>query len=55
MTNNMQWFVRAAPLFYELAATCFGSSLPSSGSLLDPSELLVVVPTEPRQSGTQTT
>jgi hypothetical protein len=26
--------------FYVLVPTCFGSSLPSSGSLLDPSELL---------------
>jgi hypothetical protein len=26
--------------FYVLAPTCFGSSLPSSGSLLDPPELL---------------
>jgi hypothetical protein len=32
-----------APLFYSymLAPTCFGSSLPSSGKLLDPSELRV--------------
>jgi hypothetical protein len=30
------------PLFYVLAATCFGSSLPSSGSFLDPSELLEI-------------
>jgi hypothetical protein len=28
-----------APLFYTLAPTCFGSSLPSSGNFLDPSEL----------------
>jgi hypothetical protein len=28
------------PLFYILAPTCFGCSLPSSGSFLDPSELL---------------
>jgi hypothetical protein len=28
------------PLFYVLAPTCFGSSLPSSASLLDPPELL---------------
>jgi hypothetical protein len=27
------------PLFYVLAPTCFGSTLPSSGSFLDPSEL----------------
>jgi hypothetical protein len=30
------------PLFYVLASTCFSSSLPSSGSLLDPPELLVI-------------
>jgi hypothetical protein len=30
------------PLFYALAPTCFGSSLPSSGSFLDPSELLEI-------------
>jgi hypothetical protein len=29
-------------LFYILASTCFGSSLPSSGSCLDPSELLEI-------------
>src|SRR5215510_11505989 len=29
-------------LFYILAPTCFGSSLPSSGSFLDPSELLEI-------------
>jgi hypothetical protein len=29
-------------LIYILAATCFGSSLPSSGSFLDPSELLEI-------------
>jgi hypothetical protein len=28
--------------FYVLAPTCFGSSLPSSGSVLDPSELLEI-------------
>jgi hypothetical protein len=28
-----------APLLYILAPTCFDSSLPSSGSFLDPSEL----------------
>jgi hypothetical protein len=28
------------PIFYVLAPTCFGSSLPSSGSYLDPSKLL---------------
>jgi hypothetical protein len=30
------------PLFYILAPTCFGIILPSSGSLLDPSELLEI-------------
>jgi hypothetical protein len=30
------------PLFYILTATCFGSSLPSSGSFLDLSELLEI-------------
>jgi hypothetical protein len=30
------------PLFYILAPTCFGSSLPSSGSFLYPSELLEI-------------
>jgi hypothetical protein len=29
-------------LFYILAPTCFGSSLPSSGGFLDPSELLEI-------------
>jgi hypothetical protein len=29
-------------LFYILAPTCFGSSLPSSGIFLDPSELLKI-------------
>jgi hypothetical protein len=30
------------PLFYVLVPACFGSSLPSSGSLLDPPELLEI-------------
>jgi hypothetical protein len=30
------------PLFYVLAPTCFGSSLPSSGSFLDPPELIEI-------------
>jgi hypothetical protein len=34
--------VFTTPLFYILAPTCFGSSLPSSGSFLDPSELLKI-------------
>jgi hypothetical protein len=32
----------STPLFYILAPTCFDSSLPSSGSFLDPSELLEI-------------
>jgi hypothetical protein len=37
-----QQYALIVPLlyFYVLASTCFGSSLPSSGSLLDPPELL---------------
>jgi hypothetical protein len=39
--NDQQYaLICTTPLFYVLAATCFGSSLPSSGSFLDPSELL---------------
>jgi hypothetical protein len=39
--NDQQYVVISTfPLFYVLAPTCFGSSLPSSGSFLDPSELL---------------
>jgi hypothetical protein len=30
------------PVFYALAPTCFGTSLPSSGSFLDPPELLEI-------------
>jgi hypothetical protein len=33
---------RTTPVSYVLAPTCFGSSLPSSGSLLDPPELLEI-------------
>jgi hypothetical protein len=41
--NNQNYaLVCTAPLFYILAPTCFGSSLPSSGSFLDPSELLEI-------------
>jgi hypothetical protein len=37
---NQQYALNCTtPLFYILAPTCFGSSLPSSGSFLDPSEL----------------
>jgi hypothetical protein len=39
--NNQHYaLVCTTPLFYILTPTCFGSSLPSSGSFLDPSELL---------------
>jgi hypothetical protein len=38
--NHYYALICTIPLFYILAPTCFGSSLPSSGSLLDPSELL---------------
>jgi hypothetical protein len=34
--------VCTTPLFYILAPTCFGSSLPSSGSFLDRSEVLEI-------------
>jgi hypothetical protein len=37
--NNQHYeLIVTTPLFYILANTCFGSSLPSSGSFLDPSE-----------------
>jgi hypothetical protein len=39
--NNQHYaLICTTPLFYILAPTCFGSSLPSSESFLDPSELL---------------
>jgi hypothetical protein len=39
--NDQQYaLICTIPLFYVLAPTCFGSSLPSSGSFLDPFELL---------------
>jgi hypothetical protein len=40
--KNQQYalIVPSSVYFYVLAPTCFGSSLPSSGSLLDPPELL---------------
>jgi hypothetical protein len=60
--NNQHYtLIFTTPLFYILAPTCFGSSLPSSGSFLDPSELLEIQisweaqQTEPQQSGTQAT
>jgi hypothetical protein len=41
--NDQQYaLICNTPLFYVLAPTCFGSSLLSSGSFLDPSELLEV-------------
>jgi hypothetical protein len=41
--NNQHYaLICTTPLFYILAPTCFGSSLPSSGSFLDPSELLQI-------------
>jgi hypothetical protein len=41
--NNQQYaLICITPLFYVLAPKCFGSSLPSSGSFLDPSELLEI-------------
>jgi hypothetical protein len=41
--NNQQYaLICTTPLFYILAPTYFGSSLPSSGSFLDPSELLEI-------------
>jgi hypothetical protein len=38
--NQHNAHICTTALFYMLAATCFGSSLPSSGSFQDPSELL---------------
>jgi hypothetical protein len=41
--NDQQYaLICTTLLFYVLAATCFGSSLTSSGSFLDPSELLEI-------------
>jgi hypothetical protein len=41
--NNQHYaLIFTTPLFYVLAPTCFGSSLPSSGSFSDPSELLEI-------------
>jgi hypothetical protein len=41
--NNQHYaLICTTPLFYILFPTCFGSSLPSSGSFLDPSELLEI-------------
>jgi hypothetical protein len=38
--NQLCALIWTTPLLYILVPTCFGSSLPSSGSFLDPSELL---------------
>jgi hypothetical protein len=41
--NNQHYaLICTYPLLYILAPTCFGSSLPSLGSFLDPSELLEI-------------
>jgi hypothetical protein len=41
--NNQHYaLICTSPLFYILAPTCFDSSLPSSGSVLDPSVLLEI-------------
>jgi hypothetical protein len=41
--NNQHYaLISTTPLFYILAPTCFGSSLQSSESFLDPSELLEI-------------
>jgi hypothetical protein len=40
--KNDQQYALIETLFYILAATCFGSSLLSSGSFLDAAELLEV-------------
>jgi hypothetical protein len=41
--NNQHYaLLCTTSLFYILAPTCFGSSLPSSGRFLDPSELLEI-------------
>jgi hypothetical protein len=41
--NNQHYaLICTTPLFYVLSLTRFGSSLPSSGSFLDPSELLEI-------------
>jgi hypothetical protein len=41
--NDQQYaMICTIPLFNILAPTCFGSSLPSSGSFLDPSEILEI-------------
>jgi hypothetical protein len=40
--NQQYALICTTPLFYILTPTCFGSSLPPSGSFLNPSELLEI-------------
>jgi hypothetical protein len=40
--NQLYALICTIPLFYKLAPRCFGSSLSSSGSFLNPSELLEI-------------
>jgi hypothetical protein len=40
--NEHDALIYTIPLFYILAPTCFGSSLPSSESFLDPFEVLEI-------------
>jgi hypothetical protein len=43
ITNDQHFaLIFTTTLFHVLAPTCFGSRLPSSGSFLDPSELLEI-------------
>jgi hypothetical protein len=42
LKNQQYALIFATPLLYVLVPTCFGSSLPSSGSVLDPCELLEI-------------
>jgi hypothetical protein len=42
MTSNKHRLYSTTPLFCILPPTCFGSSLPSSGGFLDPSEVLEI-------------
>jgi hypothetical protein len=44
LEKNQQYALMfTTPLFHVLTPTFFGSSLPSSGSVLDPSELLEII------------
>jgi hypothetical protein len=40
--NQQHTLMCTTPLFCVLAPTCFGNSLPSSGTFLNPSELLEI-------------